>query len=98
MQGRYEDVKEILEIFLEDRRNAISVLEKDLPDVLENLQKSGQLLDYDLLRAKAKAVISDRIMNMVKTIKTFVKASVGSQTTIGNLDHTVSIQRKGLNG
>lgn len=74
------------------------MMEKDLPDVLEKLQKEGQLLEYDMLKAKAKAEISQRIINLVETIKSFVKPSVGCQTNIGNLDFTVQIQRKGLNG
>ena len=98
MQVRNEDVREVLDIFLEDRRNVISMMEQDLPDVLEKLQKSGKLLDYDLLKAKAKAEISQRIINLVEKIESFVKTSAGTQTSIGNLDFTVQIQRKGLNG
>ena len=88
---RNDDVREILDIFLEDRRNVISMMEKDLPDELEKLQTNGKLLDYDLLKAKAKAEISQRIINLVEKIKSFVKTSVGSQTSLGNLDYTVQI-------
>lgn len=98
MQVRNEDVREVLDIFLEDRRNVISMMERDLPEVLEKLQKNGKLLDYDLLRAKAKAEISQRLINLVENIKSFVKKSAGTQTSIGNLDFAVQIQRKGLNG
>ena len=76
----------------------ISMMEQDLPDMLEKLQKNGTLLEYDLLKAKAKAEISQRIINLVEKIKSFVKTSAGTQTNIGNLDFTVQIQRKGLNG
>ena len=75
---RNEDVREVLDIFLEDRRNVISMMEQDLPDVLEKLKKNGTLLDYDLLKAKAKAEISQRIINLVEKIKSFVKTSAGT--------------------
>jgi hypothetical protein len=37
MQIRNDDVREILDIFLEDRRNVIDMMQNDMPDVLEKL-------------------------------------------------------------
>ena len=68
LRVRNEDLRELLDIYLEDRQNTINILEVEHPDVWEKLKRSGKLLEYDLLRAKAKATISERLVGLVQTI------------------------------
>ncbi len=58
LKVRNEDMREILDVFLEERNSTLELLQQEHPEILDKMKQSGKLLEYDLLRAKAKAEIS----------------------------------------